>query len=157
MKLKSTFQARFPAPFGMLGIQCTDEVLTGITFLSATMKSQSTNNSFVKEICRQLNAYFFAEDFQFDLPLQLNGTEHQLKVWNSLQEIPCGQMRTYGDVAKLVQSSPRAVGQACGNNPIPIVIPCHRIVGKSGLGGFMHSSEGKELNIKHWLLTHEQR
>jgi methylated-DNA-[protein]-cysteine S-methyltransferase len=141
----------------MLGIHCTDEVLTGITFLSANSKMQTAHNSFAKEICRQLNAYFLEEDFEFDLPLKLNGTEHQLKVWQALREIPGGEVRTYGTLAKLLHSSPRAVGQACGNNPIPIVIPCHRIVGKSGLGGFMHSSESKELNIKHWLLAHEQR
>jgi methylated-DNA-[protein]-cysteine S-methyltransferase len=98
-----------------------------------------------------------ADDFQFDLPLELNGTEHQLKVWYALREIPSGQIQTYGGLAKSLHSSPRAIGQACGNNPIPIVIPCHRIVGKNGLGGFMHSTESKELNIKHWLLAHEQR
>jgi methylated-DNA-[protein]-cysteine S-methyltransferase len=157
MELRSPYQAGLPVPFGMLGIYCTDEVLTGITFLSANSKMQTASNLFAKEICRQLNAFFLERDFEFDLPLKLNGTEHQLKVWQALREIPGGEVRTYGTLAKLLHSSPRAVGQACGNNPIPIVIPCHRIVGKSGLGGFMHSSESKELNIKHWLLAHEQR
>ena len=156
VKHRPIYQARLPAPFCVLGIQCNDEALTGITFLSAHNKLKSANNSLAKEICRQLHAYLLESDFQFDLPLKLNGTEHQLKVWHALQEVPYGKVQTYGDLAKLVQSSPRAVGQACGNNPIPIVVPCHRIVGKSGLGGFMHSSERKELNIKRWLLAHEQ-
>lgn len=157
MKLTLPYQARLQAPFGMLGIHCTDEALTGITFLSKRSQMQLASNPFVQEVCRQLDEYFSSEDFQFDLPLKLHGTEHQLKVWQALREIPCGEVQTYGDLAKFLDSSPRAIGQACGNNPIPIVIPCHRVVGKTGLGGFMHSSENAELKIKHWLLAHEQR
>jgi len=157
MNLTLPYQARLPAPFGMLGIHCTDEALTGITFLSSNTKAQPPISSFAKEICRQLNSYFLSESFQFDLPLNVHGTEHQLKVWQAMRNIPCGQMQTYGELAKLSNSSPRAIGQACGNNPIPVVIPCHRVVSKNGLGGFMHSSENAELKIKSWLLAHEQR
>ena len=69
--------------------------------------------------------------------------------------IPRGQTRQYGELAAQIGSSARAVGQACGNNPIPVVIPCHRVVGKSGMGGFMHHSGGYALDIKRWLLAHE--
>ena len=69
--------------------------------------------------------------------------------------IPCGHVLTYGEIAAQLGSSPRAVGQACGNNPIPIVIPCHRVVAKSGMGGFMHHNGGFALDIKRWLLAHE--
>jgi methylated-DNA-[protein]-cysteine S-methyltransferase len=113
-------------------------------------------DAFAREVCAQLHAYFENADFQFDLPLKLSGTRHQLEVWQAMRDIPLGSVLTYGYLAQLIHSSPRAIGQACGNNPIPIVIPCHRVVSKSGLGGFMHSSENSILDIKRWLLAHEQ-
>jgi methylated-DNA-[protein]-cysteine S-methyltransferase len=156
-KMSVSYQAKLRTPFGMLGIHCEDESLTGITFLTPKNKLQSPSDVFAQEVCAQLLAYLDDADFQFDLPLKLSGTEHQLKVWQAMQEIPCGQVQTYGDLAAVVHSSPRAVGQTCGNNPIPVVIPCHRVVSKAGLGGFMHSSDNSILDIKRWLLAHEQR
>ena len=151
------YQAKLKAPFGMLGIHCTDEELTGITFLVSESKDQAPQDALSREVCSQLQAYLIDADFQFDLPFKLFGTEHQLKVWQAMQNIPCGQVQTYGDLAVSLQSSPRAVGQACGNNPIPMVIPCHRVVSKAGLGGFMHSADNSTLNIKRWLLAHEAK
>jgi methylated-DNA-[protein]-cysteine S-methyltransferase len=83
------------------------------------------------------------------------GTFHQKKVWQCLCEIPRGATRNYGDLARELHSAPQAVGQACGANPIPIIIPCHRIVGKAGLGGFAHHRNGNFIDIKRWLLEHE--
>lgn len=157
VKLTLPYQARLAVPFGALGIHCTGEVLTGITFLSAESKTKPAVDKFAQEVCRQLSAYFLSKDFQFDLPVKLHGTGHQLKVWQAMRDIPCGQVQTYGDLAKLLHSSPRAIGQACGNNPVPIVIPCHRVVSKAGLGGFMHRADNLALDIKRWLLAHEQR
>ena len=74
------------------------------------------------------------------------------KLWNIIDDID-----TYGDMAKQIGSSPRAVGQACGNNPIALIVPCHRVVGKAGLGGFMHRDDKGALDIKRWLLAHERR
>ncbi len=127
-----------------------------IVFLPTNTMPQPPRDTFAEEVCAQLLAYFDAADFQFDLPLSLPGTAHQLKVWQAMREIPCGKVQTYGDLAALLHSSPRAVGQACGNNPLPIVIPCHRVVSKTGLGGFMHSADNSALDIKRWLLAHEQ-
>jgi methylated-DNA-[protein]-cysteine S-methyltransferase len=149
------YQALLKIPFGVLGIFCTDEVLTGIEFLAPGAEPQSPRNAFAQKVSEQLLAYFANPDFPFNLPLQPNGTTHQNKVWQVMQSIPRGQVLTYGAIAEQIGSSPRAVGQACGNNPIPIIIPCHRVVGISGLGGFMHQSGGYELNIKRWLLSHE--
>lgn len=70
--------------------------------------------------------------------------------------IPRGQTRSYGELAAQLKSGAQAVGQACGANPIPVIIPCHRVVGKSGLGGFMRHANGAPLDIKRWLLAHEQ-
>lgn len=156
MKTTMPYQAKLPTPFGIIGIHCEGEALTEIVFLSTKAVPQPPRDAFAKEACAQLRAYFDAPDFQFDLPLKLSGTAHQLKVWHAMRDIPCGQVQTYGDLAALLHSSPRAVGQACGSNPIPIVIPCHRVVSKTGLGGFMHSADNSTLDIKRWLLAHEQ-
>jgi methylated-DNA-[protein]-cysteine S-methyltransferase len=157
MKLPVLDQARLRTPFGVLGVCCEDEALAGIAFLAPESLELSPRDVFLQEVCAQLQAYFSDADFQFDLPLKLSGTAHQMKVWQAMRDIPRGQVQTYGELAASVHSSPRAVGQACGNNPIPIVIPCHRVVSKAGLGGFMHSSDNSTLDIKRWLLTHEQR
>ncbi len=149
------YQAKLKAPFGVLGIHCTDAELTGIEFLAPDAKQQAPCNTLAQRVCEQLATYFADPDFYFDLPLRLNGTAYQNKVWQAMCAIPRGQTRQYGELAVQLGSSPRAVGQACGNNPIPIVIPCHRVVSKSGMGGFMHHSGGYALDIKRWLLTHE--
>jgi methylated-DNA-[protein]-cysteine S-methyltransferase len=150
------YQAQLRTPFGVVGVHCANKMLTGISFLASKSKVQSPSDAFAREVCTQLQAYFEDAAFQFNLPLKLSGTEHQMKVWQAMCEIPSGQVQTYGNLAALLHSSPRAVGQACGNNPIPIVIPCHRVVSKAGLGGFMHSSDNATLAIKRWLLAHEQ-
>ena len=149
------YQAKLTAPFGVLGILCTEEALTGIRFLAPDTGPQPPCHVFAQRVCEQLSAYLADAGFHFDLPLLLGGTAHQNKVWQGMRAIPCGQVLTYGDLAAQIGSSPRAVGQACGNNPIPIVIPCHRVIGKAGLGGFMHRSGGFALDIKRWLLAHE--
>jgi methylated-DNA-[protein]-cysteine S-methyltransferase len=151
-----TSQAIIAAPFGKLAIRCSDTDLLGIEFVSSRMKEQPPSNPMAREICGQLLAYFADADFEFDLPFTLDGTHHQCLVWQAMLEIPCGQTLAYGELAKHISSSAQAVGQACGSNPIPIVIPCHRVVGKSGLGGFMHHAEGDALDIKRWLLAHER-
>ena len=157
MKLTVPYQAQLRTSFGVMGIHCADEVLIGISFLERNSIELPPRDAFAQEVCAQLQAYFDDAAFQFNLPLKLSGTTHQMKAWQAMREIPSGQVQTYGDLAALLHSSPRAVGQACGNNPIPIVIPCHRVVSKTGLGGFMHSSDNATLDIKRWLLAHEQR
>jgi methylated-DNA-[protein]-cysteine S-methyltransferase len=90
------------------------------------------------------------------VPLSPGGTPFQQRVWSALCQIPPGQSRTYGEVARMVRSAPRAIGQACGANRIALIIPCHRVVGAMGsMGGFMGTEEGNPIAIKRWLLTHE--
>ncbi len=151
------YLAIFAVPFAKLGIRCTDEALLGIEFLPANIRALAPRNALAKEVSRQLDAYLADADFHFDLPIHLDGTPHQRKVWRAICEIPRGEVRSYGELAAELGSSPRAVGQTCGNNPVPIVIPCHRVVGKSGLGGFMHRADNPALDIKRWLLAHERR
>ncbi len=151
------YQAILAAPFGKLGIRCTEELLLGIEFLPASIRAQGPRNALAKKVCAQLEAYLANADFRFDLPLKMDGTDHQRKVWKAMCAIPSGRTQTYGELAARLGSSARAIGQACGNNPVPIVIPCHRVVSASGLGGFMHRADHGALDIKRWLLTHERR
>jgi methylated-DNA-[protein]-cysteine S-methyltransferase len=151
------YQATLPVPFGVLGIRCDDHALLGIAFLPATNKPQHASSAFAETVCEQLLRYLEDPDTQFSVPLRLNGTLHQQKVWQAMCNIPRGETRSYGELAAELRSGAQAVGQACGANPIPIIIPCHRVVSKSGLGGFMGHASGASLDIKRWLLAHEQR
>lgn len=107
--------------------------------------------------CQQVHAYCSKQlpHLEFDVELQTKGTPFQKKVWQALRQIPAGQVMTYGELAQQLNTSPRAVGNACRANPIPLVIPCHRVVAKSGMGGFAGSQDGLPLKIKTWLLDHE--
>lgn len=101
----------------------------------------------------QLKSYFAGEREAFDLPLAPTGTDHEQAVWRAMLDIPFGETRTYGDLATDIGSVARAVGGACGRNPIPIIIPCHRVVGANGsMTGF---SGGEGVETKEWLLRHE--
>ncbi len=151
------YQAIISAPFGKLGIRCSDTDLLGIEFLPQATKPQAPTGEMAKTICQELDAYLADPQHEIDLPFELGGTHHQCNVWQAMLAIPSGQTQSYGELAAKLGSSAQAVGQACGSNPIPIVIPCHRVVGKSGLGGFMNHAEGDALDIKRWLLAHERR
>ena len=151
------YQAKLKVPFGVLGIRCDDRALLGIDFLPATAKPQRATSAFAKTVCDQLLRYVENPDAKFTVPLKPGGTPHQQKVWRAMSNIPRGKTRSYGELAAELKSGAQAVGQACGANPIPIIIPCHRVVRKSGLGGFMRHASGASLDIKRWLLAHEQR
>lgn len=150
------YQARLATPFAVLGVETDRGRLTGIDFLPGETAPLQPQNPLAHEVCAQLLAYLADPAFRFDLPLQPRGTTFQHKVWDALLHIPAGGTESYGALAKQLGSAPRAVGQACGANPIPVVIPCHRVLGSKGLGGFMNHSEGGPLQIKRWLLEHER-
>jgi methylated-DNA-[protein]-cysteine S-methyltransferase len=151
------YQAKLTAPFGVLGIRCDEQALLGIDFLPATEKPQRATSAVAETVCDQLLRYFEDPGVKFSVPLKAGGTLHQQKVWQAMRNIPQGQTRSYGELAAALKSGAQAVGQACGANPIPIITPCHRVVGKTGLGGFMRHANGVSLDIKRWLLAHEQR
>ncbi len=103
----------------------------------------------------QLQDYFDSRRTAFDLPLNPSGSDFQRRVWTALRQIPPGETRSYGELARQLGSSARAIGQANGRNPIPILIPCHRVVASGGLlGGY---SGGDGAGTKRWLLDHERR
>ena len=149
------YQAKLQIPCAVLGIRTHAEHVIGLEFLPLSETTLQPQDEFTRAVCAQLLAYVRNADFQFDVPLLLTGTAHQSKVWQALRSIPCGEARTYGDLAHQLGSSPRAVGGACGDNPMPLFIPCHRVVAKHGEGGFMHHASGDPLAIKAWLLRHE--
>lgn len=149
-------QAIFVAPFAALGIRLELGRLTGIDFMPPQTQALAPQDPLAQQVCAQLAAYLADPAFVFDLPLGLGGTPFQQRVWQALGGIAPGKTQSYGELAQHLGSAPRAVGQACGANPVPIVVPCHRVVAKHGLGGFMNYSGGEPLAIKRWLLRHEQ-
>jgi methylated-DNA-[protein]-cysteine S-methyltransferase len=149
------YQARLATPFAILGIVTRQNSVSEIAFLPQETPALEPQTPLAAEACAQLRAYFAAPQARFDLPLLPRGTPFQLKVWQALLEIPLGHTLTYGSLAEQLKTSPRAVGRACGANPIPVIIPCHRVVAAQNLGGFMHHSAGGPLVIKRWLLEHE--
>lgn len=109
-------------------------------------------------VCAALAAYLRDPAFPLDaLPLGLTGTPFQQRVWQAISAIPPGHTLSYSELAWQVGSGPRAVANACGANPVPLVIPCHRVVARHGLGGFMRGRAKEALAIKQWLLGHERR
>lgn len=105
------------------------------------------------EAARQITRYFARQLTFFELPLDLRGSNHNLAVWQEMRTIPYGETLTYGDIAQRIGSNPRAVGVACGANPIPLIVPCHRVIGKDGaLVGFS-GGDGKKTKAR--LLDHE--
>jgi methylated-DNA-[protein]-cysteine S-methyltransferase len=156
--LPEAFQACVRTPFATLGISAPDAWVTGVRFLSPTVPAKAPKRDTIAHLaCVQLQAYLDDPNFEFDLPVKLAGTHHRLQVWEAMQRIPAGAVRTYGDLARELGSSPRAVGGACGANPVPVIVPCHRVIGANrAIGGFMGAKgEGFELGIKRWLLEHE--
>lgn len=151
-----THHARLVTPFAVLGIVAEGDYLSAIDFLPPGGAGLHPQTPLAREVCDQLRAYLADPHFSFDLPLQPRGTDFQHRVWQALRKIEVGRTESYGFLAKQLGSAPRPVGQACGANPIPLVIPCHRAVGARTLGGFMHHDGGGPLVIKRWLLEHER-
>lgn len=113
----------------------------------------------LETIRQQLSSWFANTGFVFNLPLAAPRTAFQARLRDALCATLCGETLTYGDLAKQLHSAPRAVGQALGSNPLPMIVPCHRIVsaGKNRLTGFGHTREGPKLTLKAWLLERETR
>jgi methylated-DNA-[protein]-cysteine S-methyltransferase len=153
----SIFTAIVAAPFGNMGIRTEAGVVRELVYLPRNFAEQEPADAVAEQAARQIERYLAEPDFRFQLPLATVGTEFQRKVWQAIAGIPRGDVRTYGDVARVIGSAPRAVGQACGANWFPLVIPCHRVTATGGLGGFAnHDDEtGFYLGVKRWLLAHE--
>lgn len=154
---ESIFSAIVAAPFGAVGIRTDAGRVRELVYLPPHFGAKEATDPVGELAAQQVAQYLLDPDFRFTLPLLEAGSVFQRKVWDAIASIPRGTVRTYGQVAKHIGSAPRAVGQACGANWFPIIIPCHRVTAAGGLGGFSnHDDEnGFHLSVKRWLLAHE--
>jgi len=151
------YAAVAPAPVGLLGVRMSAGLLLAIDLAPRDTVVDRAPAGAVREVLDQLFHYFEDPAWHFDLPLAIQGTPFQRRVWQALRDIPWGTTRSYGELALTLGSSARAVGGACRRNPVPIVVPCHRvIITGGGTGGFMGQRDGQALAIKTWLLNHER-
>lgn len=156
IRQQENYNAVIDSPVGPLGIRLENDALTAVDFVSAARPRRSADTPSARAIVAALKSYF--RNGVIDtagLPLAPEGTAFQKKVWRALQRIPNGKTVTYGELARRLGSSPRAVGNACRANPIPVLIPCHRVVSATGVGGYMGATSGRRLSIKYSLLEHE--
>jgi methylated-DNA-[protein]-cysteine S-methyltransferase len=137
-------------PTGPLTITEQDDAITHLRWGAAAPEGRPT--TLLEQAARQVAAYFDGGLQQFDLPLRVDGSQTQRAVCDAIAAIPFGETRTYGDLARALDLPAQVVGQGCGGNPIPLLIPCHRVLGANGLGGF---SGGAGIETKVWLLKHE--
>jgi methylated-DNA-[protein]-cysteine S-methyltransferase len=158
------FAAVIAFPGFKVAVATREGCVTAIRYLPPGAALQDPANALAERAARQLERYRDDPDAGFDLPLLIEGTPLQKAVWDAMRAIPRGRTRTYGELARgLVAEArvrdegalARAVGQACGDNRLPIVIPCHRVVAAEGIGGFGHATGGYLIEAKRWLLLHE--
>lgn len=152
--MEQQFEAIIPAPFGAIGIRAQDEFLVGISLIPDPLPEKRSAQPFVQQIAERVRAYLRNPATPLHIPYAVKGTPFQKRVWQAIAAIPSGQTLSYGELAQKVGSGPRAVANVCGANQVPLFIPCHRVVSKSGIGGFMQGNESG-LKVKRWLLAHE--
>lgn len=151
-------QAVIAAPFGRLGLEAEAGCLLEIHFLPTEieLRAPQPGSTCAAAAC-ELDAWFADPRQPFRVPYQLQGSPFQLQVWQGIAQIPLGHTLSYGELAAQLGGVARAVGGACGRNPLPILIPCHRVLAQHGLGGFNRRRDGAMLTIKQWLLAHERQ
>lgn len=163
------YAASLATPIGKVGLYATADFFYKLKFLPSEMELIAPSSPSVAKIVEELCCYFRDPNFRFSIPLEIHGTTLQRAIWQALCAIPVGTTLTYGALAKQLNTSPRVVGNACRANSFPIIIPCHRVVGVAGLGGYAGeiaadgsdnscggSSSGESmLAKKRWLLQHE--
>ncbi len=138
-----------PSPLGPVRIVERDGAIVGLDWRG---QGENVETPLLARTRAQLGEYFAGERAEFDLPLRVGGSDFQRAVCDAMLAIPLGETRTYGEIAAALGASAQAVGNACGANPIPLIIPCHRVLGASSLGGF---SGAGGVEAKVWLLRHE--
>ncbi|WP_341912628.1 methylated-DNA--[protein]-cysteine S-methyltransferase [Ferrovibrio terrae] len=160
-KNRATYSLTLPSPLGSLTVTATTAAIVKLDWggrgaKPAPLDTPAEAQALLAEAARQLEAYFGDGKFRFDLPLEPAGTDFQQAVWDFMLAIPAGRTRSYGEAATAIGSGvvdSRAVGSACGANPIPVIIPCHRILAAGGDAGGYSGKGG--LDTKRWLLRHE--
>jgi len=152
-----SYEAVVPLPVGswQLGIRTDGRAVTEVDFIDAQEFERVAPSAVATQAAQQLQCYLDNPQWRFTIALKLHGTPYQQRVWSELQSLAPGETRSYGELARRLDSAARAVGGACRSNPIAIMIPCHRVVAAQGLGGFSGATAGSELVLKQWLLEHE--
>lgn len=151
------FSAIVHIPCGGVGIRTSAGVIQEMVYLPRRFREKDATDVLADKAARQILRYIDSPDYRFSLPLAEAGSVFQRKVWAAISSIPRGETRAYGQIARYIHSAPRAVGQACGANRFPLIVPCHRVTAAGGLGGFAHRGDGNDfpLSVKRWLLAHE--
>jgi len=149
------YQASVRTPFAHLGIRVIDDKLAAIDFIDDCAEIRPVDKTSAS-ICSWIRRYLRNSSADpSEIACTMTGTPFQQKVWNELKTIPAGKVVTYGELADRLGTSARAVGNACRRNPVPLVVPCHRVVSANGMGGYAGETGGELLRIKAWLLHHE--
>jgi methylated-DNA-[protein]-cysteine S-methyltransferase len=143
------------SPLGNIGLYFQEGKLSRLDFVADDYHLIAPQDAMAHQVANELTRYFDDPKHVFTLDYLKQGTPFQQKVWQALLTIPCGQTLTYGELAGQLKTSPRAIGQACRTNRLPLIIPCHRIVASHTLGGYAGVTAGKFTDIKRWLLRHE--
>jgi methylated-DNA-[protein]-cysteine S-methyltransferase len=151
----SEYAVIMDSPAGCLGIRLRDGYVAGLDYLPVSAALKRGSEPLARQVARELLAWFQDPQSRFSVPLEPAATSFQQKVRDALRQIPAGQTRTYGELAGRLHSGARAVGNACRHNPLPIIVPCHRVIGATGMGGYAGKTAGAELVRKRWLLHHE--
>jgi len=143
------------SPVGRIGVCLEGSAVSRIDFTGSRTALRAPVGPAARTVARELARYFRSGGASFNVPLALYGTPFQQRVWRALQTIPPGKTLTYGTLAARLGSGARAVGNACRGNPVPLIVPCHRVVAAHGLGGYAGQTHGEGLRRKRWLLDHE--
>ena len=142
-------------PFSVVGIQVKGNRLSQIRFLPITETLVAPRGVFLNQVAEALESYVRDPGVTFSLALDIQGTAFQRRVWSALSRIKPGYPMTYSMLAQRLDTGARAVGNACRHNPVPLVVPCHRVIAKRGIGGFAGDRDGGLTGVKQWLLDHE--
>lgn len=160
MKLEPTpsttgYDAIIALPFGPFGIRMAGTEIRELVFLPPDTPLLEPASAAARRAADAVRAWVDDPSAPLQVELARCGTDFQQRVWAQIRSIPPGSTQTYGELAARLGSAARAVGQACANNPFPLIVPCHRVTSAHGLGGFAHARDGWLLAVKRWLLAHE--
>ena len=155
VKTENSYDCVLNSPLGRLGVRYRDNRVTRLDYVAPAVPLKATRIAFGRQVATQLQEFFAHPEHRFTLPLDMQGTAFQCRVWEALTQIAPGETLTYGELADRLGSGARAVGNACRRNPVSIIVPCHRVVGATGIGGYSGRTDGREIDRKQWLLGHE--
>ncbi len=148
-------ETRYAVPFAVLGIATNGEAVTSLRYLPRNTLPVAPHDRVAARACREIERYLADPAYCFTVPYRLEGTPFQRRVWREIAKLFPIKTTSYGDIARRLGTAARPVGGACGANPVPLIVPCHRVLAAGGMGGFMGGKKSFPLSVKRWLLQHE--